>query len=910
MDTSGTGDGPLGRSARGEPDAIVVLQAAAPVRTRGRPTSSWSPRTRGGRALAAGRRSAAGCARRSPPSSRSRSPQMCARTWPTVSRAATGPGGRGRAGPWSGSTARWCACRPPRSAPDAAGRDRAAPRPRPAAGGGGGEPRDGRRAGGAAPGRRGGRARRAARTRSSPWSPRTPCAGWGPDVAHVARFDEDAIVTVGDLRLGGAPHRRRGFPARASGRSRGSRAPAAPPASTTTPRCAGADPVSAGVVPDGLGCGVAAPIRAGTGCGAASSRSGSSAASPFTEADERRLERFAELVGLAVTNAEVHAPPAGPGGHRPADRPRQPPRRSRSAWRRRSRARAPPRPPLSLVLLDLDHFKGSTTTTATRRATPCWPRSARRLRASAAPGDLVARVGRRGVRVAHARDRRAGGRGGRPSARARRVAGRPFAPVGAPHGLGRRRATWRRRATAGDALPPRRRRPLLGQGARPRPRVPLLARGGRGALARRRSCAPSARPSRSRAIRALAPRGGRQGPLHRGATPSASPSWPRRSPSALGWTPERARAARGRPGARRRQDRACPTTSSSSPTADARRSTSRSAAHAALGARDRQPTSSRPSRWRGCAATTSAGTAAATPTALAGRGDPRGRAHPGPGRRVGRHDLAAGVAARPPPRGAWPSARRRRHPVLAPGRRRPSWPWRPLTPPPPWTARAWPSAGEAPERTQSMLRKTVQVAPSLGWCRILRGHAGEFRDERGAPVAVRDEASVRREASARMRAAAFQMRREGAAFDSIGTRLGVNRGAARKLVQKEVRAPRRRVGHRGAPPPARRGPDGPLAGALRARPRPVTSTPSTASSGRRSASRACSGWTAQWAARATAPSRSCSTAPTTSPRSRAGPASRPTRRSPSGCWTSGRGRSAPASRAGDRRPGHRGRGRG
>ena len=54
-------------------------------------------------------------------------------------------------------------------------------------------------------------------------------------------------------------------------------------------------------------------------------------------------------------------------------------------------------------------------------------------------------------------------------------------------------------------------------------------------------------------------------------------------------------------------------------------------------------------------------------------------------------------------------------------------------------------------------------------------------------MAVRDEASVRREASARMRAAAFQMRREGASFDSIGTRLGVNRGAARKLVQKEVR---------------------------------------------------------------------------------------------------------------------------
>jgi hypothetical protein len=54
-------------------------------------------------------------------------------------------------------------------------------------------------------------------------------------------------------------------------------------------------------------------------------------------------------------------------------------------------------------------------------------------------------------------------------------------------------------------------------------------------------------------------------------------------------------------------------------------------------------------------------------------------------------------------------------------------------------------------------------------------------------VAVRDEASVRRETNARMRASAFQMRREGAAFDSIGSRLGVNRGAARKLVQKEVR---------------------------------------------------------------------------------------------------------------------------
>jgi hypothetical protein len=53
-------------------------------------------------------------------------------------------------------------------------------------------------------------------------------------------------------------------------------------------------------------------------------------------------------------------------------------------------------------------------------------------------------------------------------------------------------------------------------------------------------------------------------------------------------------------------------------------------------------------------------------------------------------------------------------------------------------------------------------------------------------MAGTDEAGARREAAARLRAKAIKMRREGASLDSIGTRLGVTRATARKLVAREL----------------------------------------------------------------------------------------------------------------------------
>jgi Homeodomain-like domain len=53
-------------------------------------------------------------------------------------------------------------------------------------------------------------------------------------------------------------------------------------------------------------------------------------------------------------------------------------------------------------------------------------------------------------------------------------------------------------------------------------------------------------------------------------------------------------------------------------------------------------------------------------------------------------------------------------------------------------------------------------------------------------MAGTDEASARRDAAARLRAKAIKMRREGASLDSIGSRLGVTRSTARRLVAREL----------------------------------------------------------------------------------------------------------------------------
>ena len=55
-------------------------------------------------------------------------------------------------------------------------------------------------------------------------------------------------------------------------------------------------------------------------------------------------------------------------------------------------------------------------------------------------------------------------------------------------------------------------------------------------------------------------------------------------------------------------------------------------------------------------------------------------------------------------------------------------------------------------------------------------------------MTVTDDATARRDATARLRAKAFDMRREGASFDTISTRLGITRAAARKLVSRELKS--------------------------------------------------------------------------------------------------------------------------
>ena len=132
------------------------------------------------------------------------------------------------------------------------------------------------------------------------------------------------------------------------------------------------------------------------------------------------------------------------------------------------------------------------------------------------------------------------------------------------------------------------------------------------------------------------PRGRRQGPDRRSATPSASADWPRSSRSRCGWPLEAAAAAaRRRPRPRRRQDRRPRRDPAQARPADARTSTSRSRAtrrSARRSSRDILPPSRSAwvrhhhERWDG----------AGLPGRHRRRGDPGRRAHPRARRRVGR----------------------------------------------------------------------------------------------------------------------------------------------------------------------------------------------------------------------------------------------------------------------------------
>ena len=213
----------------------------------------------------------------------------------------------------------------------------------------------------------------------------------GADAAHVARFDEDAIVTVGAVGRA-APTVGARFP------KEGDRSIAQVARTGRTARVDDyaalrrADPVSAGVVPRAFASGVSAPIRAGSRLWGGILTVRLAGGSPFTEADERRLERFADLIGLAVANAEAESrlralaatdPLTGLANHR--------------AFQERlveevARARRYGQP-LSLVLLDLDHFKRVNDAHGHQVGDAALTEVGRRLLASARAGDLMARVG-------------------------------------------------------------------------------------------------------------------------------------------------------------------------------------------------------------------------------------------------------------------------------------------------------------------------------------------------------------------------------------------------------------------------------------------------------------------------------------------------------------------------------------
>ena len=202
------------------------------------------------------------------------------------------------------------------------------------------------------------------------------------------------------------------------------------------------------------------------------------------------------------------------------------------------------------------------------------------------------------------------------------------------------------------------------------------------ALRRRRSAPPScARSQALQSIRVLARAVDAKDPLHPRATPSASPAWRRCSPRRCGWPRERAvAAARGGPRARRRQDRASPTRSSSSPGASTARGDGEGAGARGPRRRDALRRPRRRAGALGARPPRALGRRAATPTASPARTSPRARAssHLADAWDVMTSDRAYGAPARRrrgarrvPPAGGRPVlGRRGGRPRAAPPRRR------------------------------------------------------------------------------------------------------------------------------------------------------------------------------------------------------------------------------------------------
>lgn len=214
---------------------------------------------------------------------------------------------------------------------------------------------------------------------------------FGADSARVARFDDDAIVVAGAWGADAPPIGTR-FPregtrtiARVLQTGRSARV-------SDYAALRSADAVSAEVVPAGYGSGMAAPIVSGGRLWGGLLVIRFAAGVAFTEADERRLEGFAGLIGLAIASSEAERrlrelastdPLTGLANQR-AFQERLTEEVSRSSRYGH---------PLSLVLLDLDRFKRVNDRHGHQVGDAVLAEVARRLAGLARTGDLAARVG-------------------------------------------------------------------------------------------------------------------------------------------------------------------------------------------------------------------------------------------------------------------------------------------------------------------------------------------------------------------------------------------------------------------------------------------------------------------------------------------------------------------------------------
>ena len=211
------------------------------------------------------------------------------------------------------------------------------------------------------------------------------------DNARVTRFDDDAIVVVGTWGRETPPVGAH-YP-RDAGRTMAQVVATGRPARVADyDELRASDPAAASHIPANYRSGMSAPIRAGARVWGGLMVIRLTGGDSFSEGDELRLGRFAELTGVAIANAEssrrLHAlaatdPLTGLANHRAFQE-----RLSQEVARAARSGRA-----LALVLLDLDHFKRVNDLHGHQAGDTVLAELARRLDGVARAGDLVARVG-------------------------------------------------------------------------------------------------------------------------------------------------------------------------------------------------------------------------------------------------------------------------------------------------------------------------------------------------------------------------------------------------------------------------------------------------------------------------------------------------------------------------------------